>query len=174
MKAVLPVLILLGLTACGSDATVGGDAQLLVPDDVTLHWDASFNGVDDGRALLLPVDVMVYQGGTGEPIEGATIQLGGTDPGAMLLRPDAVQMVGPDQPVDGAWWDAWSDRYFAFAPDMHPTSRLVVDTDATGLARVYVFVDRFPVDDMEESGFAPAPVRVTMGETEESFLLIPR
>jgi len=167
-------LFLLGLGACGSDGAVSSDAQLLVPDDVTLHWESSFNGVDDGRALLVPVDVMVYQGSTGEPIEGARIELGDTQPGAKLLRPDAVSMVGFDEPIDGAWWDAWSDRYFEFAPDVRPTSSLVVDTDATGLARVYVFIDRFPVDEMEESGFAPAPVSVTMGDTEESFLLIPR
>ena len=57
------VLLLLG--ACvEEDADV---VRVLVPEDVDLHWDASFNGEDDGIAAVVPVDVMVYVDETGEP-----------------------------------------------------------------------------------------------------------
>ena len=149
------------LAACGTDGPA--DAQLLVPEDVEIGWDASFNRRDDGRALLVPIDVMVYTA-AGEPIEGAAVVLSGTQ-GALLARPDAV-IAEPH-----LWWDAWRDRYFAFVPGEEPVPTLDLETDSTGLARAWAFVDRFPE---EAQGFAPAQVTVAQGENVDAFLLVPR
>jgi len=176
MKHTLLVATIAVLTACGPEG-VQGESQLLVPEDLELHWDASFNRMDDGLAILLPVDVMVYDGTSGEPLDGVALELRGTSPGAMLVFPEAITLVGPeDTESDGLWWDAWRDRYFVFDAEenLGPSLVLQTETDATGLARVHVFVDSFPEDDLEFGGFAPAPVTVSMGEVDESFLLIPR
>ncbi|MBW1877569.1 MAG: hypothetical protein JRI25_09090 [Deltaproteobacteria bacterium] len=177
MRNTLLLASVAALTACGLEGGMAGESQLLVPEDLELHWDASFNRVDDGLAVLLPVDVMVYDGASGEPLDGVALELRGTVPGATLVFPEAVAVVGPEETeAVGLWWDAWRDRYFEFDVDesLEPSLLLQTETDATGLARVYVFVDSFPEDDLEFGGFAPASVTVSMGELDESFLLIPR
>jgi hypothetical protein len=178
MKHTFLFAIAATLTACGLEGGgVAGESQLLVPEDLALHWDASFNRMDDGLAVLLPVDVMVYDGASGEPLDGVALELHGTVPGAMLVFPEAVHLVGPEETdAEEYWWDAWRDRYFEFDVDesLGPSLQLQTETDSTGLARVYVFVDSFPEDDLEVGGFGPASVTVSMGEMDESFLLIPR
>ena len=44
-------------------------------------------------------------------------------------------------------------------------------TDSSGLARVYVYVDSFPVHD---EGFGALAVHVRMGLIDDTFLLVPR
>ncbi len=168
MKRVGIVLAL--LAGCGFDSA--SDPQLLVPDDLVLHWDRSFNEADDGIVALVPIDVMVYDGASGEPLEGVALELHGSDPGALLALPPAIALAGGGD-SDFAWWDTWRDRYFFLAddPELEPATALETETDHTGLARVYVLVDRFPT---EGGAFVPAAVTVSMGMTEESFFLVPR
>ncbi len=90
-----------------------------------------------------------------------------------IVAPDDVRLDEPDLAGDSAWvWDAWRDRYFVFTSPEEPllaSARL--RTDGTGLARFYVLADAFtPV----EEGFAPLPVVVSMGLTDDTFLLVPR
>lgn len=165
MTRALAVAALALLSGCGSET---GEAQLLVPDDLEIHWDASFNGTEDGLAALVPVDVMVYDGATGEPVGAVPLEIQGTDPGALLALPSAIDLVSGEE-SDDAWWDAWHDRYFHLVDDA--SSTLATETDPTGLARVYLLVDRL---DREDGAFAPAAVTVSMGVAEESFLLVPR
>lgn len=167
MRRLPTVAAALLLAACGTEGA--SEAQLLVPQDVEIGWDASFNQRDDGRAVLVPIDVMVF-GPAGEPVEGAHIVLTGSS-GATLVRADAIVTLGADDPRDG-WWDAWRDRYFLFAPGEEPLPAVDLETDATGLARGWAFVDRFAP--AEGSAFAPAVVTVSLGDAEESLLLLPR
>ena len=120
--------------------------QLLVPDEVPVDWDASLDGVDDGLVALVPVDVMVYDSQSGDPLDGMEIELIGDAPDTLLAHVDDVfAATAPDESgddvVEGAMWDAWRDRYVTVADDA-PSERLTVSTDSTGLARVYVVVDR--------------------------------
>jgi hypothetical protein len=88
-----------------------------------------------------------------------------------------VRVVDPDAcagSVEGGadcvvQWDAWRDRYFDLTDDAFP-SRL--HTDAWGLARLYMHVDAFPSDAGDD--FAPIEVVVSMGELDDTFLLVPR
>lgn len=162
--------LFLGLVGC-----VGGEAphgpELLVPEDVELRWDDAFNGVGDGRAALVPVDVMAYDGDSGDPLGAVSIDMLAGE-GAELLPADAITAVDPDDDLaDLEVYDAWEDRYVAIDPDAPSLSR--IGTDAWGLARVYVLIDAFPAD-AEGNGFAPVPVVVSMGETDDTFLLVPR
>jgi hypothetical protein len=50
-------------------------SEVLVPDQVPVVWDAAYNGVDDGLGALVPVDVMVYDGETGQPIPGLAVEV---------------------------------------------------------------------------------------------------
>lgn len=156
-------LALATLSACGPEGA--GDPQLLVPEDVDVGWDVSYNRADDGFAVLLPADVMVYDGTTGEPLDGAGLDLVGRNAGVMLVDPEMVEIAGEE----ALWWDAWRDQYFEL--DAYPERSLHMQTDATGLARVYVFVDWFPG---EPSSYGAAVVSVSMGESEASFAVVPR
>lgn len=171
-------LFLLGpllLAACGLEGSAS-DPQLLVPDDVMLRWDESFNGVEDGLAALVPVDVMVYDGTTGDPLGDVELVFEGEVPGALLVLPEGVVLVDDELCLEcEPWWDAWRDRYFELAEDegLEPVGTLTVQTDETGLARVYVFLDSFQ-GGTRDGGLDPASVTVTMGELDEAFSLVPR
>lgn len=172
----LPVVsvALVALTACGVEDT-SEVPQLLVPDDVEVHWDRSFNRVDDGVVALVPVDLMIYDRTTGLPLANVVIDVHALSPDAGLIEPDAVLRADPE--LDGEWlWDAWRDRWFEFIdPEIGPTASLRVRTDAWGLARVYVYADAFPAASAGDAGvFAPIPIVVSMGITDDTFLLVPR
>jgi len=139
-------LLTVVLVGCAVEMDETGP-QLLVPDMVAVDWDSSLDGVDDGLVALVPVDVMVYDSQSGDPLESVDIELFGAAPDTLLV---GVEDVFAAQAVDdlyswddpGLMWDAWRDRYVSLSEGV-PTERLVVSTDATGLARVYVVVDRF-------------------------------
>ncbi|MBT3219942.1 MAG: hypothetical protein HN348_12705 [Proteobacteria bacterium] len=160
-----------GLVACGDETIPEGSTQLLVPDDIDLHWDPSFNGIDDGLGALIPVDLMVYEGGTGEPV--GFVELYVETIHDTVVFPDAVEQVVPEVCTHCPFtWDAYRDQYFTFLPeDDEPNNVMVTTTDADGLARVYVFVDAFPADDGD---FSPVSVTVSVGLDEDSFYLLPQ
>ena len=168
---VLTVVPLLALAACGFDGRVD-DAQLLVPEDIELHWDRSFNGAEDGRVALVPVDMMIYDGASGEPVADHPIDIQIISGDAAIVGPEDVLPADPElDSEDLPIWDAWRDRYVVLVSEDRASSARVT-TDATGLARVHLFVDRFA--EVEGRGFAPIPVVVSMGVTDDTFLLVPR
>jgi hypothetical protein len=165
----IAAMLLTGLVACEGEAV----DQMLLPADVTLEWDASFNAEDDGLGALVPVDVMVYEAESGEPVAGVPITL---DAGelASILTPDDVWVVDPDV-VDNSWceaciWDGYLDQYMEL-DGAEGADAVALHTDADGVARAYVYVDSFPRD---ASGFTSVPVVVTADMAEEAFFLIPQ
>ncbi len=164
------VLLLLG--ACvEEDADV---VRVLVPEDVDLHWDASFNGEDDGIAAVVPVDVMVYVDETGEPLEAVQLQLTTEDPLALAASVDDVLLVEADDCFDcELTWDTWRDRYVELPVGIYDAADegITLETDPDGIARAYIIVDAFP---LSADGVEPIEVRVGMGTAEDAFLLTPR
>lgn len=184
------------LVAC-ADQDGSHGAQLLVPDDVVLHWDESFNGEDDGLGALIPIDVMVYDGLSGEPLAGTEVLLETPGGGTWLLLEEDVLVGDPDEDGDVVdmegdasppdvpsprdhLWDARRDQYFALqlTEVEADLGRISLETDLQGLSRVYVYVDAFSWDDAG-SDFIPEPVLVSLGAArasgaEQSFDLIPR
>jgi hypothetical protein len=170
---------LVALSALGGCAFAVEDAgdgpQLLVPDDIELHWSAAFNGTDDGRVALVPVDVMIYDGATGAPLGDVDLDVQVLAGDAYVVAPESVLPVDPtDAGAPDVVWDAWRDRYFAHTESRAGASR--ARTDATGLARLYLEADAFPVDsgDADTAVFNAIPVVVSMGITDDTFLLVPR
>jgi hypothetical protein len=162
----LPFAFLGGCVLGESDAP-----QLLVPEDIEVQWDAPFDGTDDGRVALVPVDVMIYDGASGEALSDVEVEVSTTWHDAGFVVPDDVSAVGvTDTSSDDVVWDAWRDRYFAVD---RVDSALRIRTDASGLARVYVFADSFPTSGTG-AGSQPIPVVVSMGITDDTFLLVPR
>ncbi|MFT5460010.1 MAG: hypothetical protein ACI9K2_006525, partial [Myxococcota bacterium] len=159
-RAVLPALFLL-LGACvEEEAEV---VRVLVPDDVELHWDDSFNGADDGIAAVVPVDVMVYVDETGEPLEGVQLELSTDAPDAVAVSVDDVLIFEGDDCADcELTWDAYRDRYVEIfgGPTGGDGAVLQLVTDVDGIARAYIHVDAFPYTDTE---IAAVVVRVSMG-----------
>ncbi len=162
MKHVAALLIV--LAACSEDGRPADGAQLLVPDEVEVEWDARLNEADDGLGMLVPVDLMVYEGSTGEPLELVRIEV---DAGgwATVLDPDTVEAQHVD--CDHCVWDAGRDRYVALsAPE---ADRPPLLTDADGMLRLYFWIDTFPTDGAD---LLPIPVDVDTGSCGASFELL--
>jgi len=163
-RSVTIALLLVGTVACVEEE---GVPELLVPDDLALHWDRAFNGEEDDLVALVPLDVMVYEAESGEPMSGIDIAVE-PDGVAWVLPFDGVMpLTAEDCETERCAWDAWRDRYVSFLPGSDDP----VATDADGLARVYLVVDAFPEDGV---GLAPVPVVVTMGPTDATFQLVPQ
>jgi len=152
-----------------TEADVLAEATLLLPEDLQIHWDSSFNGDYDGLGALVPVDVMVYEGDSGEPLGQVEIELRGAEPGVIVVDVDAVHFDVED--CDRCAWDAWRDQYIEVDGSEHAAVFL---TDPDGLARAYVWADWFPTEGVGEEEFRPVAVTATLGPTEGSFLVIPQ
>jgi hypothetical protein len=157
-RTVLPVLAL--VAACNVEEPDAG-GSVWVPEDIEIHWDDSFNAMDDGLVAVVPVDVMVYERSTGEPRAGALVEVRASD-AAVLLDGDLTRAPADacaDNPPDCTlWWDAVRDQYYQLADSADPSlNALLVRTDAQGIARVVLVVDSLVA---EGSGFAPAVVQV--------------
>lgn len=161
----------LAASACALDETEPAAHTLLVPEDVELHWDAAFNATEDGLGAVIPVDVMVYDGVTGEPREGVMVELQGPVDTYVLTEGELVRM-DAEECVDCAlFWDAFRDHYYAVDIDLDEAVVTRVRTGPEGLARVHVLVDSLA---REGDAFSPANMQVTTDSVDASFLLIPR
>lgn len=160
-------------------APAGAPPGLFVPDTVELRWDDAWNAGQDGMVTLVPVDVMAYDAGTGAPLAGRRVSLDRArlsrleDADVDALPVGAVHWRGA---LDGAeardgedavWWDARRDAFFELDAGAEPAGPgpLEVATDHTGVARFYLLVDALPGE---------VPVTAACGDTEETFLLVPR
>ncbi len=128
------------LVACVDDGGAPEGAQLLVPDQVGVYWDDGFDATDDGVGSMVPVDLMVYEGLTGEPLEAIDLDLTPSSDDIELLSADGIEVVASD--CRDCVWDAMRDRYLAWGDDVGATR-----TDSDGLARIYVWIDHFPTDE---------------------------
>jgi hypothetical protein len=165
-------LPLLWLAACATEDSAS-EPQLLIPSNIQVDWDESFNETADGLVAVVPVDVMVYDPVTGDPVADERITVTGAAPGVWIAPADAVFPADPDD--EAALWDAWRDRYVEVdAPRSRRSDPLRAATDSTGLVRVYVVVDRFPTSRGAVGGLATVAVTVATDDTEEPFLLTPR
>lgn len=128
-RLLLPLVL---LAACTSeDAPV----SVLVPQLVEFPWDAAYDAPDDGRVALLPLDVMVYDRLTGEPLAGADVSV--SSDVASFVPADAV-VAAPPGCVDCVW-DAYRDEFVEL--DVDAVTPWVATSDDDGLVRVYARVD---------------------------------
>ncbi|MEZ4323211.1 MAG: hypothetical protein R3F61_37450 [Myxococcota bacterium] len=130
------------LVACVDDGGAPEGAQLLAPDRVEVNWDVGFDDTDDGVGAMVPVDLMVYEGTTGLPLEDIELTLTASSDDIELVHADAIEVLQSDCMT--CVWDAMRDRYIDWEGAASTTQ-----TDTDGLARIYVWVDSFPpVDDL--------------------------
>lgn len=135
----LPAFALV-LAACGTQ----GEPELMVPDVVGLQWSDAYDESDDGLGAVVPVDVMVYDSASGEPLSGVALTVSSEHDGTWVL-PDGALVADDDGDVE-ALWDARHDRFLRLtidADDARVGARSVV-TNADGVARVLLFVDALP------------------------------
>src|SRR5262245_22971360 len=91
--SLVPIAAVL-LAACGSDPA---EPELLLPDEVGIAWEDVYNGIDDGLGALVPVDVMAYDGASGEPLANVPIQVWTDDVAAIPLPVEAVLVMNPPE-----------------------------------------------------------------------------
>lgn len=157
-------LILIGAAAligCSEEGRTSVGAQLLVPDSVEVRWDDRLNQSADGLGILVPVDLMVYEGATGEPLDFVRLDVN-TSADAVVLDLDDVEPLASDC-VDCVW-DSGRDRYVVL-PDPNDAQQPLL-TDADGLARIYVWIDAFPTAQNE---LLPIEVDVDSEESGATF-----
>ncbi|MEQ1505165.1 MAG: hypothetical protein ABMB14_23220 [Myxococcota bacterium] len=197
-RVVVPSLALLVVAACGEEPDFA--AELLPPDDVSVTWEAAYNGTNDGLGALVPLDVMAYDGATGEPLGDVSIEVWVDDadhadanadgPGATPLPVDAVLVIDPDEAEadDLIAWDAAHDQFVAVDLDRSEAGTradgVILHTDSGGIARLYLFVDAFDASvdrpdtfapgSLAPGSFAPITVVVSMGDVEELFSVAAR
>ena len=160
-------------SACALDTEDGlaaGDT-LLVPADVELQWDASFNAGDDGLGAVIAVDVMVYDGTTGEPRVGVPIEVQAGSDAAVLTEGELLRD-DPDA-CEGCtlFWDAWRDQYYALDVELDDATVTRLRPGPEGLVRAFVVVDSVDIDGQ---GFAPVAVHVSTDGADDAFLVVPR
>jgi hypothetical protein len=162
--------VLVASAGCGAD-----DLELLVPVDVELHWDASFDALDDGLVAAVPIDLMVYRSESGVPVEGVGVELRVDAFGVTPLDGDALEVVDPElcDGCEAVVWDAYRDLYLALDPELTGSASLALETDEHGLARAYLFVDALGEDG---EGFEAVSVFASVADMEraETFLVVPR
>ncbi|MFT7521581.1 MAG: hypothetical protein ACI9MC_003732 [Kiritimatiellia bacterium] len=160
--------ILFAATACVVDEA---GETLLVPADVEVQWDGAFNAVDDGLGVVFPVDIMVYDGVSGEPHEGVTIDVQATGDAYVLTDAELVLVDPEDCAGCTVFWDSWRDQYYALDMDIGSLDSARHVTGAEGLTRVFVLVDSFSNDG---AGYAPITVSVASDRANERFQLVAR
>jgi len=153
--------------ACVPEADGEGAAAVLVPEDVELHWDASYNGAHDAIGAMVPADVMVYDPATGEPLQGESFELRGE--GVRFVTAEDEVLFDPEPCERGCVWDAYADQYVEV--ELPESDTVTVTSDELGLGRVYVYVDSFPEGSQR---FSAVPVYVAIGGVVDHFLIIPR
>jgi hypothetical protein len=164
---VLAAAVLLG--ACSDEEARLEGAQLLAPFSVEFSWNEAYNRPGDALVAVVPVDLMVYDGATGEPVRAA-----------LELEASRVAFVDPRHVGAGApdctecVWDAHSDEYLEF-PVGALQARMTVETDRDGLARVYAVVDVVQAQEaLAGGGFVPVVLSVTLGDEQAYVDLVPR
>lgn len=164
------------LLGCGAEPD-GGGPRVLLPEEVPVAWDGAYNGVGDGLGALVPVDVMVYDGATGEPLPQVDVQVWTTDASAIPIPTYGVLVLdGADDALpyveDPAayieFWDAAHDQFVAVSPD-----ELDLVTDTGGVARLYLYVDAFPIV-WSTRQLGAIEVIVQAGDDSTTLSLVPR
>jgi hypothetical protein len=146
-----------GLAAVGSVFVVGGSCDpasvepglsVLLPQDVEIAWDAAFEATGDARVAVVPLDVMVYEAATGDPVGDVEVTL--VARGAALAAEGSFAEAGPGVVggasgdsgggrAPGAVWDTWSGQWVV--PQSALSPRLVARSDSAGLVHFSVVVD---------------------------------
>ena len=129
LKSGTKLLPFMMLMACGQEE------QLLLPDNIEVHWDASFNARGDGLTAVVPVDLMVYDSATGEPLSGVELDLQVSAPDAYLMPTTDVSPLVSKCPDCDVLWDAYSDDYYDVQVELSEDySKLRLEADENGLA----------------------------------------
>ena len=138
LRPLVPIAAAAMLVACVDDGAAPEGAQLLAPDRVEVNWDEGFDATDDGVGAMVPIDLMVYEGTTGEPLEAVDLELVPSSVDIELVS--EVEVLQSD--CTACVWDAMRDRYVDW-----PDTAASIQTDSDGLARVYAWVDSFPPEE---------------------------
>lgn len=167
MNRVLSIAVLLPLVGCG---TVEESPELLLPEPIPVAWEEAYDAEADGLGALVPVELMAYDGATGEPLASVPLVVYAPEGSVWPVEADEVVVVDPDDCYGcDLLWDAHRDE-FVLAPRF--SDPLLLRTDDDGMARMYLYVDSFPASTTEP--FGDLVVVVEMNSGEQSFLLLPR
>lgn len=161
---VMPLFALLGACATDGDLARGG-ATVLMPPEVEFQWNEAYNQAEEGIVSILTVDVMVYDGLSGEALPQWPVEL--EVDSAILALPEDLER--SDELCDWCVWDAERDRYVSF--DESLDSQLTVTTDEAGIARVVVIVDELG---FEGEDFESTLLQARVGDDLQVCELLPR
>jgi len=149
----------------------GQDERLLVPETVAIHWNASFNGLQDGRVAIVPVDLMVYDATDGVPMAGVDVEISVSGMFSVLADVDDVAPLLTDCVDCDVVWDAYQDDYYLMNDAVREdATRLQLTADNEGIAKFFVVVDAFEFD---RDAFLAVDVIAETDLTRSTFSLLP-
>jgi len=150
----------------------GQEERLLLPETVAIHWNVSFNGLQDDRVAIVPVDLMVYDAADGVPLAGVDVDVSVNGTHAVLAEVDDVAPAFTECGDCDVVWDAYQDDYYWMKlADRDDASRLNLTADSDGIAKFYVVVDAFELD---TDAFLAVDVVAETGLAQGTFSLVPR
>lgn len=196
----LAALLIASLTGCMQNGLQAPyTAFVLAPSSVSVAWDDSFNGINDGIGAIILGDFLVYDGEDDAPLQNINLEIISNSTGACLVPSEALQLVDSPFIPEGASmadcvdengnfdntvneWCAWnydtlSGNYYQFGSDYADDGGFCPGyfegtTDRYGLLRVYVYLDALATQG-EESDFQNAQIMGTTGYDSDFFEIGP-
>ena len=168
MNRLTSILFVATLAAAGCDVDVDaeGRVRILPPDDVAFVWDVSMNAQDDGMGALVPLDVLVYDRHTGEPMRDVEVDV--TIEHGVLLPEDGLMLFREASCATCvSFWDAQLDRT-VLLDETDGVSSGVFLSDGDGMVRLYAVMDELPTRDGE---FEVSAVQIQAGRDAVMVLL---
>lgn len=162
-RTVSLVAFAVAASGCGREEVV----EVYAPGDVEFRWNTAFNESDDGLTAVIPLDVLVFDEVTGAPL--ADVAVIWSSDGAAFADADGLRAA--DDRCDACVWDAWRDTFVEVLPGALALP-FAARTDADGLSRVHIVVDR--VEPFPGGGFLPIRVDITAAGRVRSLDLFPR
>ncbi|MCK6504627.1 hypothetical protein L6R53_14685 [Myxococcota bacterium] len=196
----LAALLVASLTGCMQNGLQAPyTAFVLAPASVSVAWDDSYNGLNDGIGAIILGDFLVYDAENDEPLQNVNLEILSNSAGACLVPSEALQLVDyPTMPEGSSLadcvdengnfdntvyeWCAWhydtlSGNYYQFGSDFADSGGFCPGyhtgtTDRYGLLRVYVYLDALATQG-EESDFQNAQIVGTTGYDSDFFEIGP-
>lgn len=145
---------------------------MYAPGDVEFRWNIAFNEVGDGMTAVIPLDVLVFDEVTGEPL--ADVAVTWSSDAASFAESDGLRAA--EDGCDACVWDAWRDTFVEVLPDALALP-FEARTDADGLSRVHAVIDRVEPGSGRAGSrpaFLPVRVDITAAGRVRSLDLFPR
>jgi hypothetical protein len=167
-------LSLILAAACGAPVSAPVDAEIAAMTDISIAWDASWEG-EEANWALLRADFVVSSSETGEPYNNVIIEIISGYSGVYLLPTGVINV--ENCPEGEAQWgqycsdpdQTWGELTGNFNSNLQPTFYRGY-TNGRGVETIWLWVEDLPVVDDAAIG---VEIWATIGVDSLSFQVLP-